>query len=130
VSAVPVRPDESKIVCGIGRLEEKEPAAKKEETSPCVVYSIGGNNQWAFEKVILEQTTCEVHTFDCTGLRSRFQPRFPPEYAGRHTFHHVCVGTAHKAAPATCEGHTPTCAVRHGPCRRCKRGWVTHRLIT
>jgi hypothetical protein len=109
----PCSSDESKIVCGIGRLEEAEELSaakeKKTESSSCVVYSIGGNNQWAFEQGILQETNCEVHTFDCTGPRSRFRPRLGPQYADRHTFHHVCVGTEHQAAPATCEGNIHKC---------------------
>jgi len=68
--------DESKFVCGLALLH-----------SPCVVYSIGGNNQWEFELDILAKTSCHVHTFDCTGPVSRFSP---PDH-GRHTFHHACL---------------------------------------
>lgn len=51
----------SKIVCGIASLK-----------APCTVYSLGGNNQWEFELDIINKTPCTVHTFDCTGPRSRF----------------------------------------------------------
>lgn len=69
--------DKSKITCGLRGLQPG-----------CVVYSIGGNNQWEFESSILEHTPCSVHTFDCTGPRSRFTP---PAHE-RLFFHHVCVG--------------------------------------
>lgn len=68
--------DESKIVCGLSQLR-----------ASCVVYSIGGNNLWAFEMDLLEKTSCDVHTFDCTGPIERFEvPKHP-----RLHFHHVCI---------------------------------------
>jgi len=80
------RRDESKIACGVTAVE-----------APCVVYSIGGNNKWAFEKDLLQKTPCEIHTFDCTGLRERFHK---PDNDRLH-FHHVCLGTANAPAPKT-----------------------------
>ena len=74
----PCLSDESKIVCGLDRLQKD-----------CVVYSIGGNNQWQFEWHILSQTPCHVHTFDCTGPPSRFTK---PVH-DRLSFHHVCLGS-------------------------------------
>ena len=74
--------DTSKIACGAAvELEEK-----------CIVYSIGGNNEWQFELDVLEKTPCEVHTFDCTGDIERFQV---PENDRLH-FHHICLGTENK----------------------------------
>lgn len=78
------RHDQSKIVCGLEAVR-----------SPCVVYSIGGNNQWNFELDVLEKTPCEVHTFDCTGPLERFHV---PKNRRLH-FHHVCLGTSDLAAP-------------------------------
>jgi len=79
--------DESKIVCGLNKL-----------LPPCVIYSIGGNNQWKFELDLLSKTPCEIHTFDCTGPRERFhKPR-----DDRLFFHHVCLGTTVKSAPESC----------------------------
>jgi hypothetical protein len=74
--------DTSKIVCGIDNLRP-----------PCVVYSIGGNNQWEFELDILKKTECTVHTFDCTGPKSRFKI---PTSADRSRlfFHHECLGSS------------------------------------
>jgi hypothetical protein len=78
--------DKSKVTCGVseGQME-----------SPCVVYSIGGNNQWGFEVDVLAKTPCEVHTFDCTGPIGRFQK---PDHERLH-FHHVCLGTKNVPAP-------------------------------
>jgi Methyltransferase domain len=80
--------DESKITCGARHLNHS-----------CVVYSIGGNNQWQFEEDVLAHTNCEVHTFDCTGSIDRFDRK--PD--GVH-FHHVCLGTDNLEAPANCTG--------------------------
>jgi len=82
----PCKDDLSKITCGVqeGSME-----------SPCVVYSIGGNNFWDFEIDILKKTPCTVHTFDCTGLKSRF---IVPENDRLH-FHYICLGD--KNEPAT-----------------------------
>jgi hypothetical protein len=76
------RTDLSKIVCGIEQLQTEE---------KCVVYSVGGNNQWQFELDILEKTPCEVHTFDCTGNITRFRKPAHP----RLSFHHICLGAEH-----------------------------------
>ena len=68
--------DLSKFVCGVDQLK-----------AGCVVYSIGGNNQWEFELDLVKKTPCHVYTFDCTGPKSRFQvPNHP-----RIHFHHVCL---------------------------------------
>jgi len=77
--------DLSKIVCGLLEDEDKMEA-------PCVVYSIGGNNQWDFELDVLSKTPCEVHTFDCTRNRERFRK---PDNDRLH-FHYVCLGTVNK----------------------------------
>lgn len=71
--------DTSKIACGMDSLGELD---------DCVIYSIGGNNQWEFELDLLKKTKCQIHTFDCTGLESRFHK--PDE--DRLHFHHVCLG--------------------------------------
>jgi hypothetical protein len=76
--------DTSKIVCGLEELNKEATT----EADTCIVYSIGGNNHWEFELDILRRTTCEVHTFDCTGLKTRFQV---PENQPRLHFHHTCL---------------------------------------
>lgn len=50
----------------------------------CVIYSVGSNDQWEFEDAMLAETPCEVHTFDCTSPAKTRGPR--------HHFHPVCVG--------------------------------------
>jgi len=88
--------DESKIVCGLSELQKEE---------HCIIYSIGGNNQWDFEIDLLQRTPCQVHTFDCTGPATRF--RKPPH--DRLHFHHVCLGIQHQDAPAQCTESEPKC---------------------
>jgi hypothetical protein len=74
--------DKSKIVCGIEKLQTEE---------KCVVYSVGSNNKWEFERDLLKKTPCEVHTFDCTGNITRFHKPTNP----RLHFHHICLGAEH-----------------------------------
>ena len=69
--------DQAKYVCGLKALPKED----------CIVYSIGSNNEWEFEMDILQSTTCEVHTFDCTGERERFHV---PEHSRLH-FHYICL---------------------------------------
>lgn len=71
--------DRSKIICGLSTLNNDQ----------CVVYSVGSNNVWEFENEILQKTPCVVHTFDCTGPRSRFEV---PKHERLH-FHHICLGS-------------------------------------
>jgi Methyltransferase domain len=78
--------DESKLICGINRLVEG-----------CVIYSIGGNNQWSFELDSLSKTPCTIHTFDCTGPKERFE--IPDS---RINFHHICIGAKHEEKPDVC----------------------------
>jgi hypothetical protein len=58
---------------------------------------MGGNNVWPFELDRLEKTPCEIHTFDCTGDRSRFTVFYHP----RLHLHHVCLGTKFEPAPTS-----------------------------
>lgn len=46
--------DGGKIICDVGRL-----------APPCVVYSLGSQGDYSFEREMLALTQCEVHTFDC-----------------------------------------------------------------
>lgn len=86
--------DQSKIMCGTDTLLELQ-----EPESTCIIYSIGGNNQWRFEEDMHRITPCEIHTFDCTGDIARFQP--PPDLrdSNRHHFHHVCLSHQYIAKP-------------------------------
>jgi Methyltransferase domain len=83
--------DTSKIVCGLQQLQKG-----------CIIYSIGGNNQWAFEVELYDLTPCEIHTFDCTGPKERFKP--PARISDRHFFHHICMATKAQPPPTTTQG--------------------------
>lgn len=91
--------DEAKLMCGVNQLSE----------DGCIVYSIGGNNLWQFELDLLEQTQCEIHTFDCTGPISRFQKPDNP----RLHFHHVCIGTEHQPADVVLDKNSGECMFKH-----------------
>jgi len=78
------RHDTSKIVCGIETLQPG-----------CMIYSIGGNNDWTFEEYMYDKTPCEIHTFDCTGPKERFE--IPSRITDRHQFHHVCLSTENRS---------------------------------
>lgn len=56
--------------------------------APCTIYSLGGNNQWAFELDAIQRTPCHVHTFDCTGPIERF---FHVPKKDRIHVHHICI---------------------------------------
>ena len=45
--------DGGKLICGLDRIPHTE-------ETPCIVYSIGSNNQWDFETDIVRSTTCSV----------------------------------------------------------------------
>jgi hypothetical protein len=55
-------------------INNKNNSNNSNNNKKCIVYSLGGNNQWSFELDLLQQTNCEVHTFDCTGNITRFTP--------------------------------------------------------
>ncbi|CAF1338411.1 unnamed protein product [Adineta steineri] len=65
-----------KVLCGIATIP---PSAK------CIIYSLGSNNNFEFEQAIIEQTSCQVHTYDCTSS----PPKVPIKGL---TFHNVCMG--------------------------------------
>ena len=95
----PCHSDESKVVCGLQQLGANSTMTssirKNYADDTCVIYSLGSNNLWGFELDVLDKTPCQVHTFDCTGARSRFKvPQNP-----RLTFHHVCL-TAYPRDPS------------------------------
>jgi hypothetical protein len=55
----------------------------------CTVYSLGSNNDYTFERSILDSTSCQVITFDCTVDGSRIDTR--------HTFVKKCIGSQKRA---------------------------------
>ena len=71
--------DDEKRVC----MDDIDPS------EPCLVFSIGSNNQWGFEEAIAARTHCKVKTFDCTGDFS-----VPRAIQSRVEFHKLCVGSS------------------------------------
>jgi hypothetical protein len=73
--------DGGKLICGLDSIPDTA-------ESPCVVYSIGGNNQWDFEEDVVKRTNCRIFTFDCT-----VEGRVPAGIKDRVDFHKVCLGS-------------------------------------
>ena len=59
---------------------------KESSEDSCIVFSIGGNNQWDFEIDVHKRTNCRIHTFDCT-----VKGRVPQNIKDRTTFHELCI---------------------------------------
>lgn len=97
--------DGGKWVCDPQRIPNDTGTQSKENTSTesgsCIVYSIGSNGNFMFEKGILEHVSpsCEIHTFDCKkkGRKKDFaeEARKIPGV----TFHHTGLGPATKEQP-------------------------------
>jgi len=78
------RRDEEKRVCGGLQL--------KSDTSKCVVFSVGSNNQYGFETDVVKGTKCFVEIFDCTV--DTFSP--PSSILSRVRTHKICLGRANE----------------------------------
>lgn len=55
-------------------------------TEPCVVFSIGSNNQWFFELNVFKESNCMIETFDCTTNAT-----IPTHIKSRTRFHPYCL---------------------------------------
>lgn len=73
--------DGGKLICGLDQIPDSQ-------ERPCIVYSLGSNNQWDFEESIHENTHCRVFTFDCTVS----SPTMPDKIKDRVEFHQICLG--------------------------------------
>jgi len=71
--------DEAKRFCYFGD--------RKNQT--CVVYSVGGNNQWDFEEYMHHGSNCDIETFDCT-----VNATVPLKIKDRTRFHKICLGAS------------------------------------
>jgi hypothetical protein len=88
--------DEEKHVCGL----PADMASANMAGHPCVIISIGGANQWAFETSIGNALPhCHIHTLDCT-----VNGRIPEALRGRATFHKICIGTTDETVTAPGSG--------------------------
>jgi hypothetical protein len=72
-----------------GRGDGEKRACAISSSPGCRIISIGSNNQWDFERDIVEKTSCRVDTFDCT-LAPDIRP--PKDLSGRVQLHPYCVG--------------------------------------
>jgi hypothetical protein len=72
----PPEHDGGKVVCALAKLR-----------SPCVIYSLGSNLNFAFEFSMVNNTACDIFTFDCT-VNVAALPILPP----RIHFHAICLG--------------------------------------
>ena len=78
--------DSSKRACGLKQIAAKS----REGKNACVVFSIGSYNEFSFEQSIFNETSCTVHTFDCTlGRRGVVVPE---GLRSRVFGHNVCIG--------------------------------------
>lgn len=73
--------------------DEKRVCAALAAARPCVVVSIGSNNQWGFEEAVASEFShCRVETFDCT-----VDATVPAPLRSRVTFHPFCLGVRDNA---------------------------------
>jgi hypothetical protein len=80
--------DGPKFLCGVDYLAAKAMAGSAEDSTACLIYSVGSNNDIRFEKAVrTHMYGCEVHTFDPTLGEDAF---IGGEYA---TFHSWGLGT-------------------------------------
>jgi hypothetical protein len=76
--------DGSKIMCGLEIMERN---------TSCIIYSLGSFNNFNFEFDVLKQTSCEIHTYDCTSE--------PPQKTANLYFHKICMGETSHLQPYT-----------------------------
>ena len=70
--------------------DEKRVCADLDHAHPCVVVSIGSNNQWGFEEAVTSRFPhCRVETFDCTVAAT-----VPASLRSRVRFHPWCIGVS------------------------------------
>ncbi|GBG00334.1 hypothetical protein Rsub_13104 [Raphidocelis subcapitata] len=86
--------DGGKMLCDLSRLQP-----------PCVIYSLGSNGDYSFEREMLDLTKCDIHTFDCT-----FDGR---SQSSRHFYHKTCLGLP-SSGPLFKEYDTVLAELGHG----------------
>mmetsp|Transcript_20529 Transcript_20529/g.57752 ORF Transcript_20529/g.57752 Transcript_20529/m.57752 type:complete len:363 (+) Transcript_20529:85-1173(+) len=77
------RGDQEKKVCDLATLTNLS-------SGTCEIISLGSSGVWDFEREIFQQTTCRVHTFDCTGDYPA-----PSELSSRVFSYKYCIGDEH-----------------------------------
>lgn len=78
----PPEHDGGKVLCALAELH-----------APCVIYSLGSNLNFDFELSMLNNTPCEIFTFDCTVNVAAL-----PQLSPRIHFHAICLGEDDAAA--------------------------------
>ncbi|KAG2486233.1 hypothetical protein HYH03_015058 [Edaphochlamys debaryana] len=78
-NATPQDHDGGKWLCG---LPQPRPGS---EARPCIILSLGSNNNYVFEEAVMKESPCRVVTLDCT-VDGR-------NLSDRHTFHKLCIGS-------------------------------------
>ena len=71
--------------------------ASSQHGGECIVYSLGSNNVFHFERAVVTKTNCTVHTFDCTSAPPLRSPQGNP----RFHFHPICVGQSKAGSELT-----------------------------
>mmetsp|Transcript_2090 Transcript_2090/g.5624 ORF Transcript_2090/g.5624 Transcript_2090/m.5624 type:complete len:366 (-) Transcript_2090:524-1621(-) len=80
-SRIGARGDGGKWMCDLHIIEERA----KNRNSPCLIYSIGSNNDFRFEEAIHERLPdCEIFTFDPTVMSHNLSSSLPPFVQFRH----------------------------------------------
>ncbi|KAG1676770.1 hypothetical protein FOA52_005059 [Chlamydomonas sp. UWO 241] len=102
--------DGHKYFCDVGIPEFNGPAAN------CLIFSLGSNGDYSFERFMLNATNCHVHTFDCTFNGASQMP-------GRHTYHQVCLGPDNAAQTNTASAAES--ARRTGNAKPVYKSWAT-----
>ena len=77
----------------LGRGDDEKRVCAALAARPCVIVSIGSNNQWGFEEAVASEFPhCRVETFDCT-----VDATVPAPLRSRVTFHPFCLGVRDNA---------------------------------
>ncbi|KAK9823889.1 hypothetical protein WJX72_006201 [[Myrmecia] bisecta] len=79
--------------------------------APCLVFSLGSFNDYAFEEAILQHTPCEVHTYDCTvdgNSSPRTPQRMPPRAGSAPKLRSLDEDSVASTPPHSQSGYSPT----------------------
>ena len=80
--------DEEKRICGLPRDAALQAAIGAPGAPPCVVISVGSNNQWRFEEAVrAAMPHCVIHTLDCT-----LEIKVPEALQATVKPHQICLG--------------------------------------
>jgi hypothetical protein len=83
--------EDPKLLCWDSHVQ------KEEKEAGCVIISVGSNNQFSFEEAMVKDSTCHLHTFDCTVA----DPTPPASLNGRMTYYNFCLDERDWVNPET-----------------------------